>query len=753
MRKTLAAGIAWILVFMLLFCSCSLDGIFRRDRPGQDGTDGTPTPPSSAPGASVQTYTEYDSFGFAVAELVKEHPAANWSAAAAAEDRFFAARLIVQASGPVDFSPFRPTACIAGPDHLYILQFAGSSDADSAFRTIANMPEVIYVEPDGYLGTGSGELSAAEFKSWGVQAIGADALADYVGGVTGDGITVSVVDTGVSSHPFLDGRILSGGYDFVDNDATPTDLNSHGTHVAGTVVDCTPGLKVCILPVRVLNENGHGAFSTVGAGIRYAADHGAKVINLSLGGGHSSYVDAAVQYAIGKGVCVVVAAGNDFGSTEDACPAHIRGAITVGAVDSNLNKAPFSNVGPSLDLVCPGVGIVSCVPGGRYESFDGTSMAAPHCSASVAMLRLLYPALSPGELEKLLCSHTRDLGPVGRDDAYGAGLPDLASFVPFSEVFPEEILLSASSLRMAEGSRETLYAAILPYETSYRSVQWNSDNSAVAAVTGDGVVLAMSPGTARISATTVNGLTAYCEITVESAGAGWLSVASEPYKMSYYLGEDLDPSGLELLVTYPDGSTETVSGGYSCSPSSFDSTGPQTVTVYYNDLSTDFTVWVDAPAVVLSSYSDSRRMNCWDSYWNLDLKVPLWKLPLPDVTTYPEGGSVRWSILSGQAYLADDYIAAQQPGTVVARAEYSYRGYSCTADYEVTLSMYKTTTDINYLQSRPTLQSEILAYVPNGATVEITEVAWDASIQASDGIYYLYGKTVYNGIDGWIVIS
>ena len=697
MRNPVAVRIVIFLLCALFLCGCSTDAASQQTQPelpsqttqaekpvqtGQENTPETQAPdtekepePSDEP---VQVLPDYDSFGIATAELVKDHAVKNWTAAAAAEDEFYSGRLIVRASAPIDFAQFQPTACVAGPDYLYLVQFATSKDAESAFRTLANMSDVIYVEPDGYLGTEDDRSSASEAQSWGVSAIGADKLAAYVGSVTTEQITVAVVDSGVSRHAFLGDRILSGGYDFVDNDSDPSDLESHGTHVAGTIVDCTPGLNVRILPVRVLNENRHGLCSTVGAGIRYAADHGAKVINLSLGGDHSNYIEDAVEYATRKGICVVVAAGNDYRSIGDTCPAHIKEVLTVGAVDSHLQKADFSNTGTPLDLVCPGVGIISCVPGGGYRSKDGTSMAAPHATACVAMLRLLYPSASPSELERMLCSHTTDLGDPGLDAYYGAGLPDLTQFVPAVEVLPTDIRLNTDSLWMQAGDSVDLVATVSPSDASDQTVTWSSSNPLVAYVSDTGTVWADMAGEAEIMARTVNGLTAVCYVTVEAAPAG---------------------------------------------------------------------------SITLSTYNESKTMNCWDSYWNSTLAVPLWMLPLPAVSTSPEGGSVSWSIISGQAYMADDYIAAQQPGTIVARAEYSYLGNMYTADYTVTLRIYKTTTDVNYLQSAPTLHSEILDYVPSGATVDITEVAWDPAVQASDGIYYLYGKTIYNGIEGWIVIS
>ena len=122
---------------------------------------------------------------------------------------------------------------------------------------------------------------------------------------------MAVVDSGVdTSHPFLKNKTV-GGKDFVDNDNTPNDENSHGTHVAGTIIDCVGSANVKIMPVRVLNAKGSGSVSMVSLGIKYAANNNADVINLSLGGRHSAVQDAAVQYAVGKGSTVIIAAGND----------------------------------------------------------------------------------------------------------------------------------------------------------------------------------------------------------------------------------------------------------------------------------------------------------------------------------------------------------------------------------------------------------------------------------------------------------
>ena len=390
---------------------------------------------------------------------------------------------------------------MVGPDHLYVVQFATSKDAENAFKRLANLPDIVYVEPDGYLGSSYYQEGAAEAKSWGVSAIGADVLANYIQSTNNNAsIAVAVVDSGVSNHPFLSGRLLTTGYDFVDNDRSPSDLSSHGTHVAGTIVDCTPGVNVMILPVRVLDENGAGFLSTVGMGIVYATDHGADVINLSLGGTHSQYIDYAVSYAIKKGVSVVAAAGNNYGRIADLCPAHIKEVITVGAVDSNMQKAAFSNIGSQLDVVCPGVDIVSCIPGGGYKSLSGTSMAAPHASAGVALLRMINPSLTPLEIENIICSHARDLGESGRDSYYGAGLLDLTSFVNTNIITPQEIHLNHTECTLVEDDDLYIEATVLPANASNTDLMWSSSNPVVATVDRNGHVIAKTKGTSVITA-------------------------------------------------------------------------------------------------------------------------------------------------------------------------------------------------------------------------------------------------------------
>jgi hypothetical protein len=179
------------------------------------------------------------------------------------------------------------------------------------------------------------------------------------------------------------------------------DDNGHGTHVSGIVAaimdngiggtGVAPGCR--ILPVKVLSAAGWGDSSGVAAGIQYAADHGARIINLSLAGSSDRLMGMAVAYAQSKGCVVIAAAGNDGSSAGASYPARYPGVVGVGAVDRSNARASFSNYGTGVDVSAPGVGVLSTVPGGRYESWDGTSMASPFVSGVAALLLSADPSL------------------------------------------------------------------------------------------------------------------------------------------------------------------------------------------------------------------------------------------------------------------------------------------------------------------------------------------------------------------------
>ncbi|MGH8985466.1 MAG: S8 family peptidase [Acidimicrobiia bacterium] len=220
----------------------------------------------------------------------------------------------------------------------------------------------------------------------------------------GAGIVVGVVDTGVQGdHGDLTGNLLPGA-DFVSSSGgTCVDPNSHGTHVAGIVgqvdntiggIGAAPGVK--ILPVRVLSQSGSGSSTIVANGIRWAADNGANVINLSLGGAESETITDAVEYAVSHGATVVAAAGNCgnpnhlpgcSGLNAPSFPAALPNVIAVGAVNTGqTTRASFSNSNDYVDITAPGTSIDSTLPFGAYGTKSGTSMATPFVSAVAALI-------------------------------------------------------------------------------------------------------------------------------------------------------------------------------------------------------------------------------------------------------------------------------------------------------------------------------------------------------------------------------
>ncbi|HCC78613.1 MAG: hypothetical protein A2X25_09865 [Chloroflexi bacterium GWB2_49_20] len=298
-----------------------------------------------------------------------------------------------------------------------------------AIASFATCPGVVYAEPNYFAQIADTVPSDPDWESqYGLPAIHAPQGWDLSTGSSA--VTIAIVDTGVDlSHSDLAGKIVPG-FDFVNNDNIPQDDRGHGTHVAG-IAAATSNNNIGIagvswgariMPVKVLDASGSGSYVNVSKGIIWAADKGAQVINLSLGGPMpSSMLEEAVNYAYDKGVTLVAAAGNS-GSNSVLYPARYPHVIAVAATDGSNNHAAFSNFGPEVDVSAPGVGIYSTTLGNTYAYLSGTSASAPFVSGLAAILRGMPSEPSPDEITTELETTAADLGVVGRDDYYGFGL-------------------------------------------------------------------------------------------------------------------------------------------------------------------------------------------------------------------------------------------------------------------------------------------------------------------------------------------
>lgn len=282
----------------------------------------------------------------------------------------------------------------------YIQQIGGTTrEAIDALNTyavtlrpnvsISELPEspiVLHAEIDEIAGaTQSGQSQPNDpryAEQWALPVIG---LPGAWEGLPSRTIIVAVIDSGVClNHPDLQGRLVAG-YDFVDDDSDPTDVFGHGCGVAGVIAaNANNGAGIAgvapnaqIMPLRVLDEQGLGNYSSIASAIVHAVDNGAHIINLSLAGSSpSSIIEAAVNYAINRNVIVIAAAGN-FAQERAYYPAAYPNVIAVGSIDPNLQRSSFSNFGSQIDIWAPGRDILTTNKNGGYEFMSGTSFAAP----------------------------------------------------------------------------------------------------------------------------------------------------------------------------------------------------------------------------------------------------------------------------------------------------------------------------------------------------------------------------------------
>jgi thermitase len=319
-------------------------------------------------------------------------------------------------------------------------------------ETIAQLrarADVLYAEPDYRVYALDTIPNDPGWGSqWGLRKIQAPKAWDILSTTGGANIIIAVIDSGIDlDHPdFACPNKLLPGVDIIkknDRDPTndddpPQDDNGHGTHVAGIAAACSNnGVGVAgvawaapLLPVKVLDAAGQGSYSNLAAGIIYAVDQRARVINLSLGGtSDSPIMRDAVSYAVTRGRLVVAAAGN-CATGGSGCsglinpvmyPAAYDEVVAVAATDSGDNRAGFSEYHPYVDVAAPGVNIYSTLPDNTYGWLSGTSMATAFVSGLAALLWSADGGLSAAQVRTLIESKADDLGTPGKDVYFGYG--------------------------------------------------------------------------------------------------------------------------------------------------------------------------------------------------------------------------------------------------------------------------------------------------------------------------------------------
>lgn len=295
-----------------------------------------------------------------------------------------------------------------------IIDAISTTIPEKTLDIIKKSPNVEYIELDekmfAHVPVGAcQEIQILEqIIPWGINRIGSR-LVNAVGN-TGKGVKIGILDTGIDyTHPDLS-RNYKGGYNFIDNNTDAKDFNGHGTHVAGTiaaedndigVVGVSPDAS--IYSVRVLDFAATGTASDITAGLEWCLDNNMQIVNMSLGTCEDSIsVARAADTLYDNGILLIAAAGNNgngqgTGDNIDN-PAKYYSVIAVGATDINDDRASFSSTGPKIELSAPGKDIYSTMPGNKYASMSGTSMASPHVTGVGALIKSAYPGMTNVQL-------------------------------------------------------------------------------------------------------------------------------------------------------------------------------------------------------------------------------------------------------------------------------------------------------------------------------------------------------------------
>lgn len=442
-KIALIAIAAFLAAAIAAFCVVFLPGMLSRSNSGNNAPSLNVVLPGGVEYREIGDINEHSA---AIRDLMNRYDTDEIKSGKVHANRI----LLVYKGDKLDLSGYGVVGAVGDKDYI-ILQFENAEDAERCMNYLNTLEGTVAAQYGRYntdaisspsVSAGAGKSNAPEYHSpingldywsWGAGMMNFDKYSVYLQKILPEDhkITVAVIDTGTQPWPETEARILDG-FDFNGLDpAGHHDYNGHGTHVAGTILDCTQGVNVNILPCAVTDPTSEDCRGMTAEAIiealRFSIDKKAEVINMSLGGPYlGTQEDDLEEYwvnqAIDEGIVVCVAAGNESINAGGRSPARVERCITVAGIDKYQASYVNTNYGSVVDVCAPAVEILS-----NYHLADdvcyktGTSMACPHISAMAAMMQLEFHE-SPDVISFYMRSYTQQIG--SDPDYFGAGLPD-----------------------------------------------------------------------------------------------------------------------------------------------------------------------------------------------------------------------------------------------------------------------------------------------------------------------------------------
>jgi subtilisin family serine protease len=495
-----------------------------------------------------------------------------------------------------------------------------ASEAAAVMRSLTDSGLFTYAEPEGYVRALAIPNDPYYSSQWHLGTINAAAAWNITTGSTS--VPIAMIDSGVdSTHPDIAPKLIPG-WNFVASSNNTADDLGHGTATAGTAAAASNNaLGVTgvawlnpIMPLVVIDSTGSGNYSNLASAITYAADHGARIINISLGGTTpSSTLQSAVNYAWNKGAVIFAAAGNSATSSPEY-PAACDNVVAVSATEPGDTLASFSDYGSWIDLSAPGDNILTTMNGGGYGSWYGTSFSSPIAAATAALALSINPNLSAQGLVNLMEQNSDDIGPAGYDTSFGWG--------------------RVNAYKVAAAAAASISADTIPPTVSIASPASGSTVSGTATVTGSATD---NVGVTRVELWIDNVLNSTCPSTAFScswntaaAAAGSHTVTIKAYDAAGNVGsasESLVVATAIVPSTAPPTvqivnpvSGSTVSGMVQVSASASDPVGVTQISFFVDgvlkssDLSSPWTYnWNTKKA---SNGSHTLTVQAWDKAGN-----------------------------------------------------------------------------------------------------------------------------------------